>query len=372
MKNSLSREGMSAFQERFSDAQNQSVVPSHGVFITTEIEADIRNEQLTSFKKTEFPEDFQQQPTRAVLLLAITELALHICRSKQPLYRVRFDSRGADSLMDRHYAPRIDWEFHLGALDQWCSKKFQQPKVLSRENILHPAAKELIEIAQKVYDHNLKPRYPTFEEYHALSEEQLQRNLIAEKMRQWYSLPSSKALVKNWAFKGAVAKADFILDWDNEIKSNDCFIFRTDLLFEEIIFGSWGDSYSILDKNIKFLEELIWGESRLGLIRSYIDPYIDMDGNWNIPVVLLIRSVSISIQEIENCILKLWNSAIFPHKGRQVSNFICDYCDYRFITREHLMLDSQSIQLLRAAIYIFDTKFIADTSLGSIILRNEE
>lgn len=101
MKNSLSREGMSAFQERFSDAQNQSVVSSHGVFITTKSEADISNEQLTSFKKTAFPENFQQQPTRAVLLLAITELALHICRSKQPLYRVRFDSRGTDSLMLR-------------------------------------------------------------------------------------------------------------------------------------------------------------------------------------------------------------------------------------------------------------------------------
>ncbi len=363
---------MSAFQERFSDAQNQSVVSSHGVFITTKSEADISNEQLTSFKKTAFPENFQQQPTRAVLLLAITELALHICRSKQPLYRVRFDSRGTDSLMDRHYAPRIDWEFHLGALDQWCSKKFQQPKVLSRENILHPAAKELIEIAQKVYDHNLKPRNVSFEEYHALSEEQLQRNLIAEKMRQWYSLPSSKALVKNWASKSVEAKADFILNWENEMRNHDCFLFRTDLLFEKVVLGSWRTSYSSVDKSVKSLEELLWGENRLGLIRSYIDPYIDLDGSWNIPVVLLIRCGSISMQDIEDFIMRLWNSTIFPHRGRQVSNFICDYCNYRFITREHLMLDNQSIQLLRAAIYIFDTKFIADTSLSSIILRNEK
>ena len=363
---------MLAFEERYSDSQNE---PLGEEIFRSFGQEKTRKERAGYFERSESIGSVQ--PTRAVLLVAITELAIYLCRSKSRIYVAQLVQRSKKEYKATRYVSRIDWEFHFDALDLWREERLRKHEVVARENVLHPAVVALFECAASVARIDIaRCARVTREEYENLDDGQIRRNLTAQSLREWYALPSSKERVQNWSTKIASERKKFLVEWEGDILAEDCILVRADLHHASCS-TSWSHNFGQVSRadvieHVRELEKLLRADNRFCLVRCLIDPYLDLNGNWHVPVALLVRRSTLSIPVINLCVLDSWTVAVKPYGGSQSSLPNSLDMEYRFIAPEQRSLDGIRSHLVRLATYIFDTRLIADTRLETLLNQEDK
>lgn len=137
---------------------------------------------------------------------------------------------------------------------------------------------------------------------------------------------------------------------------------------------SWSHNFGQVSRadvieHVRELEKLLCADNRFSLLRYFIDPYLDLNGNWHVQVALLVRrsTLALSIPIINLYILDSWTAAVKPYEGSQSSMPNSLDMEYRFIAPEQRSLDGVRSHLVRLATYIFDTRLIADTRLETLL-----
>jgi len=378
----LSREAIWAFEERHALTQNQRPDAIEiGAFSQPPIQ-----ERGSAFKKAEPIASWQRSqgngftdpeprkvaiPSPAVQLAVIVELALHLTRCKTGPYRVRREQ--LSSSVDRTYAPRSQWEFAFDVLDLWHSNRYQWPSVLAREAVLHPAGRALIKIAAKVFENNLLPKAISREEYDTLTDQQLQRNLIAQRLKEWFTLPPNANLVKLWHAKHNDSKKEFLESWGTQLQQGNWQVVRADLLYPKVphVISGFGPlPHLTVREHVQRFTAIVLNDSQLSACKCLVAPYADFWSGWQLPMVALVPIHETPTLNEQARMLEHWRSATNDPGANMLSYFLQMKGDYRFISAEQNMYDSADAHLVRAATYFFDTCLIADTRIETVSSSN--
>lgn len=362
----LSLEAIRAFEERHSESQNHPVSSFQLTCRGNQSTRAPQKERIIDFETTKSIPDFQ--PTVAVQLAAITQLAAHLIRSRSDSYRVRRDSTTKHGWL---YVPQIDWEFHFCALELWCSNR-ALPKVLVRKNVLNPATSALVDIATKVSSLPLKPVHASREEFNTLSDQQIRRNLIAARMREWHAAPTNATQVKAWLQKHQQAKREFLDTWCEAAQKRDSFLIRADLRYSiptRELRGFGSPAHDIVRRDVSNFLTAMQADETLCNCLCTTQPYADFHSGWQIPVVALFSRLGVEEAYAIHQIQLHWESAAGV-TGRSLE-FTFRSLDglYRFIPAELAMLDNIELHLIRAASYLYDTCAIADTGIDTVSLH---
>lgn len=357
---------MRAFEERYSTQQNKY---SHNEVKIYGCPKSI----LTKHRATEFevsaaiPEDVY--PDLAVQLVAITDLAIHLCKRKTMPYRVRREPARANSIHTNLYTPRTDYEFHFDALRLFVCKSHSCDSLLKRANVLHPATFELIKLSTEIYTRKLLPKHQSWEEVQVLSPEQSRRNLIAQRMSEWSFLPSNKKSIKKWADRHVSSAEDFLETWTAHAKKYKCFLLRADLIYSspaQITTGFGTPSHHTVRENVvAFLDEMCLNP-KFRDAKFLLAPYSDLTGQWQLPLVALIPGTDRNRQAAIMEIIKTWESVAFV-TGRSLELQMRHFeGEYRFISHDQNMFDNIKQQIFQSSIYFFHTNIIADTCIDNV------
>ncbi|WP_143044661.1 hypothetical protein [Delftia lacustris] len=362
---------MRAFEEKYSTQQNK--------YFSNEIEFYGRQKPIfTKHRATEFevsasiPDGIY--PDLAVQLVAITHLAIHLCKRKTMPYRVRREQARISSGHANLYTPRTDFEFHFEALHLFISKNHSCDSLLKRANVLHPATFELIKLSTKIYTCKLLPKHQSWEEDQVLSPEQSRRNLISQKMSEWSFLPSNKNSIKFWNDKHVACAEDFLEKWTDHAKKYKCFILRADLIYSspfQITKGFGTPSHHAVRENVTDFLEAMRRNPKFRDAKFLLSPYSDMNGQWQLPLVALIpgtdRNRPAATMEIQNT----WES-IASVTGKSLESQMRNFeGEYRFISHDQNMFDNVEQQIFQASIYHFHTKIIADTCIDTVSTQQD-
>lgn len=354
-----------AFEERYSISQNAINQEDLQRSILRHNEVKISYyERATEFASAaEIP--YGKQPTTPALLVAATQLAIHLCKCRTAPYRVRQERTNSNL-----YVPHIEWEFHFHALKLLQATWPHMDPIVKRANVLHPATNELLAISSNVYKHDLLPKNQGFEERNALNAEQSQRNLIAQKLKTWYEIQNNKLAVKNWAIKHQVAKKGFMTEWTTVANSQECFLLRADLRYSSLpsVIEKFGaPSHNTVRKNVAEFLDVANKFPEFAGAKWLIAPYVDLSGNWQLPLVALIPKLDSYRFVVQREVQEIWTS-VAKIRGKSLESQMCHLQDgeYRFIPNDQAMLDGIDHQLSHAATYLFDTSVIMDTGINTV------
>ena len=311
----------------------------------------------------------EQEPTNAVVIVLLTQLARHLIRSRTNPYRVRRDRAQSAKDLDGYFVPRIDYELHWSALSVWHRRHPALPAVLRQGQALHPATLALIDTRASAARWGNKPLAHSREEYDWLSEDQLICNAIAERMRAWAAQPANKMRTKAWETRLDIDQEDFLARFTPAAESSPQQLLRFDLFYAGQAGPDQGFGTIPADVVKDDVERLREALERSPSFRGHVvelHPYADFSVRWVIHGVILVP-VSVAsywtlLQEIKACWKKIVESRdawLQASDFRMMSNF-------RYASDEQLMLDPIWLQLSRAAAYIFDTRLILDSSLEAI------
>lgn len=360
---------MRAFEERYSTAQNQ---------LKQDTRTDITSWRLNrAFRPMPRATDFQSavpipegmHPSLPVQIVATTQLALHLCKCKASPYRVRREQPGSNPMHANLYVPRIDWEFHFDALRLLTTECSTFPSVLQRANTLHPATRALISISTDIHERDLMPPFPSYEERQVLDPEQSQRNLLAKRMSDWYALPDNERASKDWTTKHSTFEKDFLNEWTAKAKKHECFLLRVDLIYsastrEVNNFGP--PSHSRVRRDVAAFLETVRSDPNFTGATWKLSPYADLCGQWQLPLIGLIRGSDRSRPMVHHHLQKIWEF-VADVKGKSLEcNLLFFKGEYRFICHDQAMFDSLDQQILNAATYLFGTRMIADTDIDTV------
>lgn len=362
---------MRAFEEKYNAQQNK--------YFPNEIEIYGRHKStLTKHRATEFevsasiPDNFY--PDLAVQLVAITYLAIHLCKRKTMPYRVRREPARSSYSCANLYTPRIDFEFHFDALRLFIRESHSCDSLLKRANVLHPATLELIKLGIAIYKNNLLPKHQSWEEHQVLSTEQSQRNLIAQKMNEWHSLPFNKNSIKKWNNGHLSCAENFLESWTSYAKKHKCFLLRADLIYSspnQLARGFGTPTHNIVRENVAAFQEAMRCNPTFRDAKVLLTPYSDLSRQWQLPLTALIPGSDRSRAEATMEIKKIWESVACVNGKSLESNLQFFEGEYRFISRDQHMFDSLDQQLLQAAIYHFHTRLIADTCIDTVSITQK-
>lgn len=357
---------MRAFEERYSISQNKRQPEIKTNIARWGRPQSIRTQQRAIDFEIAAPIPENMHPSLPVQLVAITQLALHLCKRKTPPYRVRRDQIGSNGF----YVPRIDWEFHFDTLRMVASKRAPLSYVLLRTNVLHPATLALIDIGNKIYTHDLQPSYLSFEERQALNPEQGQRNLIAKKMYEWNALLGNSRAIKDWSAKHEASITAFLNEWTNHANKRDCFLLRADLIYSSSPRYAQkfeARPHSTVRRDVAAFLKSVQRDPYFTDANWLLEPYADLSDEWQLPLIALIPGSEKNLTQTCMHVQKHWELAADVTGKSMESNFLHMDGEYRFIAHEHLMLDNLEQHLLRAATYFFGTRLIADTSIDNVV-----
>ncbi|MBN9576310.1 hypothetical protein [Alicycliphilus denitrificans] len=362
MTANISPSAVQAFEERFATSQN-SPDSNEGRLASIKRE----EERSNMFVKTEPITDIL--PTPAAQLAAIVELANHLARSRTSPYRVRRQLQRSSSHFERHYVPSIDSEFAFCALELWCIDQ-QRSAVLTRDGVMHPAAKALIDFAERVLTNGLLPKYLSREEHNTLSESQQRRNLVAEYMRDWYASPDNKHRVKLWNEKYRQAKEKFLTDWSALARLSDACFLRADLTYSPASKGFAGAnrmrSREIRLHVARFITA-VRANPLFAAGKCLVHPYVDLYGGWHLPLLACAPEPQTGLgHQLQQALLKQWRSATEQDHASAVWQPFSMECTYRFISDEQRAFDNPQQHLGRAAAYFFESRVLADTHIDVI------
>ena len=374
-KNSAKR----AFEELHSESQN---LLNYDGFIFHE---SSRNFSLSQ-RATEVdpgcdypPEGLGRMSTFPAQLVAVTELALTLCKKRTPVHRVFRETRSSRSRPGHLLSEwtELNWQFKvLRYLIQTGRKKMQALQSKSGQ-ILHPASQELFRIAELVFSEKLRNKNVSYEEYHALDEHQIENNLIGEKMREWFCLPANKKKVLDWEGKYKDKRSKFLEEWGEAAQNSRSYVLRFDLSLsrgEKNIEGFEDPSTSfmnILECKERF-HELAKENNILANCKIMLSPYADFFQRWQIPVVLLCPSLDITQEIVMKEFNKVWHRAIglfgyqIDHQFKRNGNYKKIDGEYRFADPVQKMYETAEQHLYRAAVYIFDAHWVADTKIENL------
>lgn len=363
MTNRLPIEALCAFEERHAESQNRPSTNSKLIYRNDPSARTPHKERTTDFEAAQPIQNFK--PTLAVQLAAITLLATHLARSKSSSYRVRRDSKTKCGSL---YVPQIDWEFHFDALELWCANR-ALPRVLERQNVLHPATSTLVDIAIKVLGNPLKPVHVSYEEFNTLTDQQLRRNLIAARMREWYAAPTNIARVKAWFQKHQAAKHHFLKKWCEAAQKRQSFLLRADLHYStpsRVLQRFGPPSHDIVRRDVSNFLAAMQADTSLCDCICIAQPYADFYGGWQIPVAALFSRMEVDEAYAMRQVQKHWEVAAGV-TGHSVESSLRSLDGlYRFIPAELAMLDNVENHLVRAATFLYDTGLIADTGIETV------
>ena len=312
-KNSARR----AFEELHSESQN---FPNCDGFIFNERSRNCSLSQRATevdLRWDDLPEGLGRMLTFPAQLVAVTELALTLCKKRTPVHRVFRETRSSRS-RPGHLSSEwteLNWKFKvLRHLIETGRKKMQALQSKSGQ-ILHPASQELLRIAELVFSEKLRNKNVSYEEYHALDEHQIENNLIGEKMREWFCLPANKKKVVDWESKYKDKRSQFLEEWGEVAQNSRSYVLRFDLSLsrgEKNIEGFEDPSTSfmnILECKERF-HELAKENNILANCKIMLSPYADFFQRWQIPVVLLCPSLDITQEIVMKEFNKVWGRAI--------------------------------------------------------------
>nr|WP_312374844.1 hypothetical protein [Delftia acidovorans] len=362
---------MRAFEEKYSTQQNKY---SHN-----EIEFYGRQKPIfTKHRATEFevsasiPDGIY--PDLAVQLVAITHLAIHLCKRKTMPYRVRREQNRTSSSHANLYTPRTDFEFHFDALHIFISKNHSCDYLLKRANVLHPATLELIKLSTEIYTRKLLPKHQSWEEDQVLSPEQSRRNLIAQRISEWSFIPSNKKSIKNWNDKHISCAKDFLETWTDHAKKYKCFLLRADLIYSSpfnIAKGFGTPSHLTVRENVMDFLEAMRSNPKFRDAKFLLAPYSDLNGQWQLPLVALIPGTDRNRPTATMEIQKTWES-IASVNGKSLESQMRNFeGEYRFISHDQNMFDNVEQQIFQSSIYYFHTKIIADTCIDTVSTQQD-
>lgn len=360
---------MRAFEERYSIWQNERAQETLITIDPWGRKRPIRSQQRAIDFEIAAPIPEGMHPSLPVQLVALTQLALHLCKCRTPPYRVRREQTGSNPLSACFYVPHINWEFHFDTLRLLTSERRPLPSVLQRADVLHPATRALIDIGLKIYTRKLMPSNLTYEERQALDPEQCQRNLIAHSMHEWNTLPASSRAIKDWTAKHMESEKAFLIEWTTKAKKRECFLLRADLIYSSptrkaLNFGS--PSHTTVRRDVAALLESVRSDPNFTDATWMLDPYADLSGQWQLPLIALIPGPDKNLPSARMRVQKHWESVTGVTGKSLESAFLSMDSEYRFIADKHAMFDNLDQHLLRAATYLVGTRLIADTSIDTV------
>ncbi len=360
---------MRAFEERYSIWQNEREQETQISITPWGRKQAIRFQQRATDFEIAAPIPEGMHPSLPVQLVALTQLALHLCKRRTPPYRVRREQTGSNPQAACFYVPKIDWEFHFDTLRLLTSERRPRPSMLQRANVLHPATRALIDISIKVYARELMHLNLTYEERQVLDPEQYQHNLIAKKMHEWDALPENSRAIKDWTAKHRTCEKAFLIEWTTEAKKRECFLLRSDLIYSSPApkahnFGP--PSHITVRRDVAALLKSVRSDPDFIDATWMLDPYADLSGQWQLPLIALIPGPDKNLPSARMRVQKHWESVTGVTGKSLQSTFLSMDGEYRFIADEHAMFDDLDQHLLRAATYLFGTRLIADTSIDTV------
>ncbi len=362
MKKTMFAAAMEAFEERYADLQG-------GSFVTAGMGLRPEQQRFHRFDKTR-PLDPIRLPSIGVQLLAILELAQHLLRTRRDPYVVRRERQRSRQHFGRYYVPEVPWEFSFSVLDLWCSSQVSSWRPFLREGVVHPAAQEIIRIARNVNEYERKPRHISQEQYENLSDSQLQRNLIAQMLREWYLLPASKDVIKEWESLHQQRSDEFLTEWLAFATNRRVNIWRADLLYpavREHLMGFNSRSQSDVQADVQLFLDCLRDDNLLRSGKYLVQPYLDWDNNWQLPFVACVpRSVAKSI-DVPRRFLEIWQRAVADRGVSMIWESDQLDCTFRFLSKYQLAVDTVERQLLMAATYFCASKVVVDTSIETLV-----
>ena len=142
MKNRLNEIAYRAFEERHSASLNRGFQPEEKIpYLRRPLAPQL--ERAADFSCVE--PIGESQPTDAVAILLLTQLARNLIRSRTNPYRVRRERNQSAKNSDCYFVPRIDFELHWSVLSLWYRRHRELPAVLRKGEALHPATLALIQ-----------------------------------------------------------------------------------------------------------------------------------------------------------------------------------------------------------------------------------
>ena len=346
-----------AFEERFSQTLN---LRSQGVFDTVPPAHSFYAEFSGLHEPARPLEDLCLAPGAVIASTAL--LAEHLGNSRSSPYRIRRERSTPSSIRHTYYVPSIDYEMHFDALQQLMGMR-RVLKVLERSSVLCPLASVLISAAIAVHKLAAPFKGRSWEECNHLSDLQMQRNLIAERVSKTLSLPLHKAEMLAWNRKHNEDKKRFIEACGQLLARNECQLLRGEFQLSSKLNVRHKQSAKEIQLTLdKFRETLA---TRLDLTSCvlHVDPYLDISTNWQLPWSCLVTIESNGGSHIRNLIYDAWKSTV-PQGWTQDSRASDAWSsEYRLITDEQVMLDSVELQVVKASIFHFDTLLVADTRL---------
>ena len=370
MKNRLNEIAYRAFEERHSASLNPGFQPGEKIPWLYRPGAS-QLERAADFSCVE--PILEKEPTDAVEILLITQLARHLIKSRTSPFRVRRDRAQSAKALDSYFVPRIDYELHWSALSVWHRRYPELPAVLRQGQALHPATLALIDTRASAARWEDKPLTYSREEYDFLSDEQLVCNAIAERMRAWAAQPANKMRTKAWETRLDIDQEDFLARFTPTAESSPHQLLRFDLFYA----GQSGPDRGfgtipadVVKNDVDRLREALErSPSFRGQIVEFY-PYADFSVRWVIPGVILLPASAASpwtlLEEVKAC----WKKIAEPRGGWLQASYTAMKGEFRYVTDEQRMLDPIWLQLSRAAAYLFDTRLILDSSMDAMILAN--
>ncbi len=366
MRSQINATSFRAFEERHSWSLNRSSSTPE-TFLYARERSIAPLERATDFPGAE--EIMGAQPTEAAMLVMLTDLALHLVRSRTNPYRVRREPSRMNKSVDRFYVPQIDYEAHFSALRIWLKRYPRFSGILRAGDALHPVTRALIEAAQNVAQGNNKFLAHSSEEYAWLDEEQLECNAIAERMRAWFKYSTNADLAKAWEKRLLTAKENFMTRANAALGNAPMQLLRFDLLYGGQIgarqgFGAIGAD--VVKKDVALFNEKIQSSPRFAGHLTDLFPYADFTVTWIVHGVVLLPASETDLCSLLEEIRGIWNGVVAPHTGLYRGTYNTLQGDFRYVDDEHRMFDPLWLQLSRAETYLFDTRLILDSSLEAI------
>lgn len=374
-KNSAKR----AFEELHSESQN---LPNcDGVIINEYSRKNYLSQRATEVDPTcdYHPEGMGRVLTFPAQLVAITDLALTLCKKRTPVHRVYRETRSSRSEPGQLLSEwtELNWKFKvLRYFIQTGGKKMQVLQIKSCQ-VLHPASQELIRIAGLVFNERLINKNVSYDEYHELDEGQIQNNLIGDKIREWFCVPANKKKVLDWESKYKDKRSQFLEEWGAVVQNSRSYLLRFDLSLsrgEKDIEGFEDPSTSfmnILECKERF-HELAKENNILTNCKIMLSPYADFSKRWQIPVVLLCPSLDITQEIVMKEFNEVWRRSIglfgyqINHQFKGSREYKEMDGEYRFADPVQKMHETAEQHLYRAAVYIFDAHWVADTKIENL------
>lgn len=355
-----------AFEERHSKLLNKSSQASEIIFY-------VRSPPLSQLERaSDFSRTMpitERQPTDAVLIVLLTDLARHLIRSRTDPYQVRRDRPRSGKALETYFVPSVEYELHFSALSIWQKRYRALPAVLKMGQALHPATLALIETAALVAKSVANLFARSREEYDWLSDDQLAYNAIAARMRLWIAHAANAMQIKAWETRLDTDKRKFIARWTPKSESTPHQILRFDLFY-----GAQADAnrgfgaipadlvqYHI-DRLVKTLES---SPSFRGHMAEFY-PYADLSMTWIIPGLIRLPASEVSHFGLLHEVKAFWQKIAALRGGQLQASFTTQEGEFRYVTDEQRMLDPLWLQISRAATYLFDTRLILDSSLSAI------